>query len=133
MNTKKLIDDEKTREYCGAGIYAIINKKNGKIYVGSSNNISARIKQHELSFKRMTCNNKIAKDILAGDEFYSEILEEVILPCTVGSLLKKEKNHIIKHNAVKNGYNIIGVNYVYNPEKVIKNQPKEKHIIIARR
>ena len=128
MNIEKLIDDRKTKDYFGGGIYAIINKNNGKMYIGSSNDISARVKQHELSFGNMKCNGKIERDILAGDKFYSEILEKIELPCTLGYLLDKEMEYIKKNNAIKNGYNVRHAYAMYHRDKIIRNRAVQKYV-----
>lgn len=131
MNTKNLIDDEKTREYCGAGIYAIINKSNRKMYIGSSTNISKRMSMHKSSFANLTCNKKIEEDILSGNVFYSELLESVSLPCTLKELVKKEREYIKQYDSVNNGYNFYLSSIYSGYENVVakKTQTQKKERI----
>lgn len=40
------------------GIYAIRNKRNGKYYIGSASNITARLEQHEVEIRLRKGINK---------------------------------------------------------------------------
>ena len=83
------------------GIYKITNKNNGKIYIGLSNNIERRKKEH---FNNNIYNcSKIDKAIeLEGKEnFLFEILEE----CLEEELDSKERYWIKYYNSFENGYN----------------------------
>lgn len=129
MNTNKIIDDAETREYRGAGIYAIVNNQTGKMYVGSTNDICNRIKQHASSFSNSKANKKIMEDVLNGHTFHSVILEKINLPCTIGFLREKEREYIKKYNTVKHGYNEVYPFMMYNPEKLVHESIVSSHIL----
>lgn len=81
------------------GIYKITNKKDGKIYIGQSNDLERRLDEHQ-QVRSMTIDDYI--NILGKENFNFEILEE----CSLDELDKKEQEYIAKFNSVKNGYNI---------------------------
>ena len=59
-------------EYNGIGVYALINNRTGKMYIGASKNVYTRIKQHIYS-----PTAAIEKDVESGDTFHVEILEKL--------------------------------------------------------
>lgn len=129
MNTNKIIDDTETRDYRGAGIYAIINNQTGKMYVGSTNDICNRIKQHSSTFFNSKANKKIMEDVLNGHTFRSVILEKINLPCTIGFLREKEREYMKKYNTVKQGYNEVYPFMLYNPEKLVRQSLVSSHVL----
>ena len=131
MSINKIIDDSGTREYRGAGIYAIVNDQTGKMYVGSTNDICNRIKQHASSFSNSKANKKIMEDVLKGNTFHSIILEKINLPCTIGLLRQKEREHMIKYNSVKQGYNEVYPFMLYHPEKLVHQSLASSHILYS--
>lgn len=80
------------------GIYKITCKKNGKMYIGQSNDIKRRFNQH----RTQTSNKNLKADMeLYGiDEFVFEILEE----CTVEELTVRENYYL---DTLKPEYNIL--------------------------
>lgn len=87
------------------GIYKIQNKINGKVYIGQSQNVEFRCKEHrEILRKNSHRNHKIQnawnKD--GEDNFTFELLEE----CTLEQLDEKEIFYIKKFNSYENGYNL---------------------------
>lgn len=76
-----------------SGIYAIINKINGKKYIGSSVDIANRWSQHRYKLKK---GSHPAKHLLSAWNKYGEknfdfvVLEE----CQTGSLLVKEQEYL---------------------------------------
>ena len=75
------------------GIYSITNITNGKIYVGSSNNIERRWREHKnmlKSKKHHSTHLQNAWDKYGEDNFLFEILEE----CNENILLKREQYYI---------------------------------------
>jgi len=90
------------------GVYKIENKENGKVYIGSSNNIYSRFKNHKTLLK----NNKHHSNHLqyawnkyGGNNFIFEILEEVE---DKQLLRNKELEYSLKYDSLnpKKGYNI---------------------------
>ena len=81
-----------------AGIYKITCKKNGKMYIGQSNDIKRRFNQH----RTQTTNKNLKADIeLCGiDEFTFEILEE----CAPEELTARENYYL---DTLKPEYNIL--------------------------
>lgn len=66
---------------CVCGVYLLTNKVNGKQYVGSSNNVAARVSQHFTSACRKKQNtNDFYRDIafFGLDGFSCELLEECV-------------------------------------------------------
>lgn len=63
-----------------SGIYKIINKVNGKYYVGSSKNIESRWKSHRYQLRR-SCHKNIMlqNDYNRGDEFEYMVIESITL------------------------------------------------------
>lgn len=81
------------------GIYKITNKKTGKSYIGQSNDIERRLKEHQYK-KEIPIEFAIQK--YGKNSFNYEILEE----CSIDELDIKEKYWIKKYNTYKGyGYN----------------------------
>lgn len=72
------------------GIYKLISKS-GKIYVGSSKNIEARVKEH---FKRARGGNHLNPVLNKAWSKYGEFSWEILCVCDEGSLLEKEQQFI---------------------------------------
>jgi group I intron endonuclease len=70
------------------GIYKIENVVDNKYYIGSSNNIDRRWKQHKLSMERSYLHHAIKKYGLT--DFHFEVLEE----CAEKDLLKIEQQYL---------------------------------------
>lgn len=83
------------------GIYKIINKLNNKIYIGQSNNIERRYKDH---FEWPKYKQDIDKAIIneGKDNFTFEIIEE----CNLNELTEREKYWIQYYNSFEDGYNM---------------------------
>ena len=82
------------------GIYKIENKINGMIYIGQSNNLERRYKEH---FSNISSNQWIDKDIKEkGKENFNY---EVIEYCDILELDEREKYWINYYNSFNNGYN----------------------------
>lgn len=110
-------------DYDGIGIYAIINEQNGKMYVGSSNNVAFRLKQHLASFASGKCNRKFNEDIEKGYTFKAEILERISDGCTLGYLRGRERYYVLKNNCKSNGYNStysIAVFITQSPDTIVR-------------
>lgn len=70
------------------GIYKITNKQNGKTYIGQSNDIERRLKEHQQT-RLITIDDYI--NVLGKENFNFEILEE----CSLDELDKKNKNILL--------------------------------------
>jgi len=105
------------------GIYKIINKINGKLYVGSSKHIHQRWDEHEEmlvnnrhhSIKLQRAWNKYGKD-----NFKFDIIQE----CKESELLDVEQRWIDELDSFKNGYNC--TNDTKNPFKEYDKTNKEE-------
>ncbi|SHK99146.1 GIY-YIG catalytic domain-containing protein [Anaerocolumna jejuensis DSM 15929] len=64
-------------EYDGIGVYALIDKENGKRYIGSYKNVKKRIYQHIKSFENKKCSNKLLVAVEQEHKFDIEILERI--------------------------------------------------------
>ena len=80
------------------GIYKITNKINGKIYIGQSNDIQRRFKEH--CYKKETPIEK-AIHKYGKDNFNFEIIEE----CPLNQLNERETYWILFYDSVTKGYN----------------------------
>lgn len=96
------------------GIYQIVNKSNGRRYVGKSTNITNRWNKHLLDLLNRNHSNKyLQKDFSRVG--YSGFTFELIELCEVFELDNLEKHYISLLNT--NDYNIVGI----NREKINKN------------
>jgi group I intron endonuclease len=92
--------------YNGIGVYAIINKRNGKMYIGSSKNVKNRIIQHCTSFKNLKCSTIIKNEIQNGDTFSVKILEKLPYGINQFEQFSRESYYINLFNTLNNGYNL---------------------------
>lgn len=86
------------------GIYKITNNLSGKIYIGQSNNIERRWKEHCAPNRWKTSENYIDVAIhkYGKENFSLEVLEE----CSIAQLNEREQYWIAYYNTYKgNGYN----------------------------
>lgn len=83
------------------GIYKITNKETGKSYIGQSNDITRRFKEHQTVGEKSRILVDIAIKKYGKESFLYEILEE----CNIEELNQKEKYWIQYFNTVENGYN----------------------------
>lgn len=93
----------------GAGIYSILNRENGKIYVGSSMRLNHRWTEHRMELERKEHGNRYLQRAFQKnpDAFYLELIEEMDSP-TKESLLDREQfwmNFFQSYDPEK-GYNI---------------------------
>ena len=93
------------------GIYKITNKVNGKVYIGQSDNIERRWKNHKKD--AFWSNGHVynyplyrAMRKYGLDNFLFEILEE----CKKEELNQKEVSYIAQYDSFHNGYNPIPLN-----------------------
>lgn len=89
-------------------IYAIKNTENGKIYIGSTNNMTKRFKKHKSELR----GNKHYNEYLqrAFNKYGENSLDFIILTtCGEHQLVKKEIEYIQKYHALDSnyGYNLI--------------------------
>lgn len=84
-------------------VYKLTNTVTGKIYIGSTYNLKARMKYHRYSYDRNP-NKELGADILkyGWDCFTAEILEE----CSRENVRERERYYIETLNAVQDGYNM---------------------------
>ena len=89
------------------GIYQILNKSNGKSYIGSSLDIKSRWREHVSSMTNG--NSGCVKLQRAWDKYGEEVFEFNIIeivPANKIELYKREQYYIDKFDSVNNGYNI---------------------------
>ena len=87
-----------------SGIYKIENIINGKCYIGQSEDLENRIKEHKYLMSKLKENNKKLNNDIAKygiDNFEIHIVEF----CKVEELDEKEKKYIELYNSIENGYN----------------------------
>lgn len=83
------------------GIYKITNKINNKAYVGQSNDIERRFKEHQTCGRRSRIPLDLAIEKYGKDNFLYEVLEE----CSIEELNEKETYWITTLATHLNGYN----------------------------
>ena len=87
-----------------SGIYKIENIINKKHYIGQSEDLENRIKEHKYLMSKLKENNKKLNNDIAKygiDNFEIHIVEF----CKVEELDEKEKKYIELYNSIENGYN----------------------------
>ena len=124
------------------GIYRIINKINGHSYIGLSNNIEKRFKDH--ISKAFNLNDKEKDNVLykairkyGKDNFYYEILEE----CPPEQLKEKEIYYINLYNTYKNredynetpGGDLVGERSIHKGENHGKAILTDEEVIFCRK
>lgn len=107
-----------------SGVYIITNKVNGKIYVGSSLNVTIRLRAHKNALLR---NDHENKHLQKSWNKYGQDKFEFTKVCSVPreNLAAVEKTYIEKHNSCdfKYGYNIISEPYL-KPEVTVDTRKK---------
>lgn len=83
------------------GIYKIQNLSNGKIYIGQSNNIERRFREHKNKGEISRIPLDIAIKKYGVDAFSYEIIEE----CSLADLNEREMYWIRYYNSIELGYN----------------------------
>lgn len=87
------------------GIYRIVNKVNGKCYVGQSVNVEGRLSNHLKWLSSGSHGNKhlqSAYNKYGADNFITEVLEE----CSKSDLNAREKYWISYYDSFNSGYNL---------------------------
>lgn len=86
-----------------SGVYAIINQRSGRKYIGSSLNLKSRAYTHKMAMQNGKHNNpEIQKDVKNGDNFIFKIIEftnENI--CTKRSEIKC-RTQLLEYKTIKN-------------------------------
>ena len=86
------------------GIYKITNDRTGEVYIGQTNNLYYREKQHQQDLASGTHHNRrMQQDYNCGDKFSFEVLEYV--DGSRNELHEREKAQIRNHNSFYAGYN----------------------------
>ena len=107
------------------GIYKITNQLNGKVYIGQSNDIQRRWKEHKRPSKFLPSKTKLYEAFkeYGIENFSFEVLEE----CEEEQLNEKEKYYINKYNSIENGYNMsMKDNYISKLNKDIAEEIQER-------
>ncbi len=99
-------------KYHYAGVYMIKNKRNGKVYIGSSENIEKRIYEHRLNLENGKHHNKdLQNDYDNGCPMtvyvlYVESVPNDIVPAEVFARIRAmERKYIDEYNSIETGYN----------------------------
>lgn len=102
-----------------SGVYAIINQRNGRKYIGSSLNLKSRAYNHKRGIERKNHSNaEIRKDAENGDNFIFKIIfltDETI--CTKRSEIKS-RTQLLEYQTIKNS--MISGELLYNLETLEK-------------
>lgn len=86
-----------------SGIYKITNNKNGRVYIGQSQNMYIRWKQHRAALKAGKHPNKLLQNDwkVSSKSFRWDVVEY----CGIDELNEREKYWIERYNSIKEGYN----------------------------
>lgn len=104
-----------------SGIYKITNVKNGKIYIGQSQNIYLRKKQHFTAlYAHRHENTKMQKDWNKDSHGFRW---DVVEYCSISKLNEREKYWIDYYDSINCGYNEGWVPYKRKTKRV-KNRRK---------
>jgi group I intron endonuclease len=120
-NRLRILKDQKDK----SGIYCLINNINGHSYIGSSINITARMKNYlNKSFlkSKQNCNMPINKALLKYD--HSNFTLWIIEYVPIKHLVIKETYYITSvipyYNVLKEGYSSIGYKHTEETKKLLK-------------
>lgn len=91
--------------YQGMGVYALVAKSDGRMYIGSSSNISERMHQHENTFERGKASKSLQAAVDSGERFDAVILEKIPFGKNRFYLMGKEQEYITAYDTIKYGYN----------------------------
>lgn len=106
-----------------SGIYKITNLKNGKVYIGQSQNIYFRRKQHFTALRAHRHENtQMQKDWNTDSRGFRW---DVVEFCSLDKLNEREEFWINYYNSIDNGYNQGWVPYK-RKQKKISNKRKVK-------
>lgn len=85
------------------GIYKITKISNGKSYIGQSNNIERRFKEHQ----QKGASSKIPLDIAIQKYGIHAFTYEILEECSLDKLNEREKYWINYYDTINNGYNCL--------------------------
>lgn len=108
-----------------SGIYKITNLKNGKIYVGQSQNVYVRCRQHIHALSVGHHPNKDMQKDWKTD--YRNFRADVIELCPLTKLNEREEYWIKKLNTIEKGYNKGWVPYKRKTPKKPHYKQKRYH------
>lgn len=112
------------------GIYKITNLVNGKTYIGQSNNIERRFKEHQQKGESSRIPVDIAIKKYGKDMFSYDIVEE----CKLEELNEKETYWIKKYHTKEDGYNCNdGGSSQSSGENNGRSKLTEKDVILIRK
>lgn len=89
----------------GPGVYKITDETNGKVYIGSSQNVYQRLLSHESLFRTGRQPQKMQAAFDAGHSFSCDILAPFTMQNSRFELLGAECDFIEKYDSIRNGYN----------------------------
>jgi group I intron endonuclease len=102
------------------GIYKITNNKNGKVYIGQSQNMYMRWNQHRTALKSGHHSNREMQ--ADWNKFSRSFRWDVVEYCSLKELNEREKYWIEKYNSIEEGYNQGWVPFKRKKEN--KNKPR---------
>lgn len=111
MRTRRIL-----RTFAFVGVYAIINRTNGRVYIGSSTNLLTRLAMHErLLIANNHPNTEMQKDFNANchfvfDGLYVRRAERKMARTTISKAERRELyslewKYIKQYDAINKGYN----------------------------
>lgn len=109
-----------------SGIYKITNLKNGKIYVGQSQNIYRRREQHFVALRHGSHeNHEMQKDYAADWRYFRW---DPIEFCPLSKLNEREHFWIQElHSMAPHGYNLDWVPYARKTKAELQKRRRVKH------
>lgn len=111
MRTRRIL-----RKFALVGIYAIVNKTNGRVYIGSSSNLTSRLTSHERALiSNKHPNAEMQKDFNDNCHFEFDVLyvHRASRKCGRTVISREERldlyamewEYIQKYDSIEKGYN----------------------------
>lgn len=100
-----------------SGVYAIINQRNGRKYIGSSLNLKSRAYTHRMAIQNGRHNNpEIQKDVENGDNFVFKIIEFTNENICIKRSEIKCRTQLLEYKTIKNAMEL--GEQLYNQESM---------------
>lgn len=105
-----------------SGIYKITNNANKRVYIGQSQNVYIRRKQHWAELKSGKHPNKMMQ--IDWKTNYRSFRFDVVEWCSIEELNDREKYWIEYYNSIETGYNQGWVPFKRKEPKQTKSKPR---------
>ena len=124
LQKEQILDDNKKK----FGIYRWTNKKNGKSYVGSSNNLSKRFSQYFnlLTLRKYKGSSSIIRALLKYG--YSNFTLEILEYCDPSKVISREQYYLDSLNPEYNILKVAGSSFGYKHTEETISKMRNSHL-----